>query len=122
MATVITPTAFKARFPEFSSIDDIRIQIFIDDALLVVNETTWGTLYSIAVYYLSAHYLALSEDSLNGNSGSVGNVSSQGVDGTSISFNTYSPDNSSQTYWLSTQYGQRFYSMIKSLGAMAFTV
>ena len=122
MATTCTPTAFKARFPEFSSIDDTRIQIFIDDALLVVNETTWGTLHSLAACYLSAHYLALSEDSLNGNSGSVGNVSSQGVDGTSISFNTYSPDNASQTYWLSTQYGQKFYSLIKSLGAMAFTV
>jgi len=122
MAATCTPTAFKARFPEFNSIEDTRIQIFIDDACLVINEDTWGTLYSLAVCYLSAHYLALSEDSLNGNSGSVGNVSSQGVDGTSISFNTYSPDNASQTYWLSTQYGQKFYSLIKSLGSMAFTV
>lgn len=122
MANTCTPTTFKARFPEFDTIADARIQVFIDDALLVTNEATWGTLYSLAVCYLSAHYLALSEDSLNGDSGSIGNVASQSVDGTSISFNNPSMGSASMAYYNSTQYGQKFYSLIRSLGMMALTV
>lgn len=122
MANTCTAEAFKARFTEFNSIDDNRIQIFIDDALLVLNETTWGKVYSMAVCYLAAHYLTLSEGSASGDDGSVAGIASQGVDGTSISFNSFSPSSASQSYYLSTQYGQRFYTLIKSLGTMAATV
>ena len=122
MSSSCNPTEFKLRFPEFSSVADDRIQIFINDALLVLNEDVWGKTYSIGVCYLTAHYLALSEDSATGNSSSVGNIASQAVDGTSISFNSYSPLSASQSYFLSTQYGQRFYTLIKSLGSMAMSV
>ena len=122
MATTCTPANFKTRFPEFSSIDDARIQIFIDDSLLVLNETTWGTLYSLAVCYLTAHYLALGEASSGGDEGTVGPVASQAVDGTSISFNSFSPTSEFSSFYNSTQYGQRFYTLIKSLGVMAVSV
>lgn len=122
MANTCTPANFKARFPEFSTIDDSRIQIFIDDSLLVLKEATWGTLYSLAVCYLTAHYLALSEASSNGDSGSIAGIASQAVDGTSISFNAFSPTSETKAYYNSTQYGQRFYTMIRSLGVMAATV
>ena len=122
MANTCTPTNFKSRFPEFNAITDDRIQIFIDDALLVIKEATWGTTYSLGVCYLTAHYLALSEASSNGNSGSVGNVASQAVDGVSISFNNPSMSSASMAYYNSSQYGQRFYSLIRSLGTMAATV
>ena len=122
MANTCTPTEFKLRFPEFDTVADARIQIFIDDSILMLNETIWGTLYSLGICYLTAHYLALSEASSNGGSDSVGNVASQSVDGVSISFNTFSPTNANQSYWLSTQYGQRFYSLMRSLGTMAQTV
>jgi len=123
MALNCGPTEFKARFPEFSTIDDTRIQIFIDDSTLVLNETTWGSIYSLAVCYLTAHYLSLSEQSSNGSGGgSVGNVASQAVDGTSISFNNPTMDSASMAFYNSTSYGQRFYSLIRSLGVMAFSV
>lgn len=122
MANTCGPTQFKARFPEFNSIEDARIQIFIDDSLLVLNEATWGTLYSLAVCYLTAHYLSLSEASAGGDDGTVAQVASQAVDGTSISFNSFAPTSDMQSFYNSTQYGQRFYTMIKSLGVMAATV
>lgn len=122
MANTCTATAFKARFPEFDSIDDSRIEIFIEDSLLVLNEATCGKIYSLAVCYLTAHYLALSEASSNGDSGSIAGIASQAVDGTSISFNTFSPTSESKAFYNSTQYGQRFYSLIRSLGVMASTV
>ena len=122
MANTCTPTTFKARFPEFDSIAESRIQIFIDDSLLVLNETTWGNVYSLAVCYLTAHYLALGEASSNGNSGTTGPIASQAVDGTSISFNSFSPTSEFSSFYNSTQYGQRFYTLIRSLGVMAATV
>jgi len=122
MANTCDPTAFKARFPEFATIDNARIQVFIDDALLVLNEVTWGSIYSLAVCYLSAHYLALGEESSSNGGGTVGNVSSKGVDGVTISYNSVNLSNVDQAYFLSTQYGQKFYSLIKSLGTMAFAV
>jgi hypothetical protein len=122
MANTCNATAFKARFPEFNSIDDSRIEIFIEDSLLVLNEATWGKIYSLAVCYLTAHYLALGEASSNGDSGSIAGIASQAVDGTSISFNSFSPTSEFKAYYNSTQYGQRFYSLIRSLGVMAFKV
>lgn len=122
MANTCNAEAFKARFPEFNSIDDVRIEIFIEDSLLVLNEVTWGTLYSLAVCYLTAHYLSLGESSSGGDDGSVGSIASQAVDGTSISFNSFSPTSEFSSFYNSTQYGQRFYTLIKSLGVMAATV
>ena len=122
MANTCNATAFKARFPEFNSTNDARINIFIEDSLLVLNEATWGTLYSQAVCYLTAHYLALGEASSDGDSGTTGPVASQAVDGTSISFNSFAPTSEFAAFYNSTQYGQRFYTLIKSLGVMAFTV
>lgn len=122
MSSLCNPTEFKLRFTEFNSVSDDRIQIFIDDALLVLKEDVWGKLYNLGICYLTAHYLALSEDSATGNNSSVSTVASQAVDGTAISFNSYTPQNSNQEYFLSTQYGQRFYSLIKSLGSMAMSV
>ena len=114
MANICIPTAFKARFTEFTNVNDARIQVFIDDALLVLDETTWGDLYSQAACYLSAHYLALAEESALGSAGNVGSATARAVDGTSISFNAPTLNNVDQAYYLSTQYGQRFYSLIKS--------
>ena len=122
MANTCTATTFKARFPEFSSIDDSRIEIFIEDSLLVLNEATWGTIYSLAVCYLTAHYLALGQASSGGDDGTLAPVASQAVDGTSISFNSFSPTSEFSSFYNSTQYGQRFYTLIKSLGVMAATV
>jgi hypothetical protein len=115
-------TEFIARFPEFSNITPARIDVFIGDAKVILNTTTWGTVYELGVCYLTAHYLALSEDTLNGNVGNVGNVSSKGVDGTSVSYNTPSLSSIDQGYYLSTQYGQKFYTLLKSLGVMTYTV
>lgn len=122
MTNTCSAATFKARFPEFNSIDDLRIEIFIEDSLLVLNESTWDKVYSLAVCYLTAHYLALSEASSDGDEGTLASVASQAVDGTSISFNSFASASEFASFYNSTQYGQRFYTLTKSLGAMAFTV
>jgi len=120
---MIAPADFKIRFPEFDSIDDARIQVFIDDAVLQVNETYWGDKYNMGLYYLTAHYLYLAEKSADGSgSGSGGAVASRAVDGVSVSYNNMTPDNQSDAYYASTAYGQRYMSLMRTLGVASASV
>jgi hypothetical protein len=121
----VTPTLFKTRFPEFDGIDDSRIQIFIDDAILMLYEPYWGTKYELGIYYLTAHYLSsavFSENSIVGAAVSSGLVASKSVDGSSISFTNATPSNQSDAYFLSTAYGQRYIALRDSLGVPASVV
>jgi len=119
---MITATSFKTRFPEFTSIADARIELFIEDAVLVLNEVNWGTKYDLGLYYLTAHYLALGEKSSVGNSGSNGQVASKAVDGTSISYNNATLTGVDDSYYSSTSYGQRYLQLRKSLGVPAYVI
>lgn len=119
---MITPASFKIRFPEFASTADARIQIFIDDSVLILNETYWGVKYDLGLNYLTAHYLVLAEKSSAGNTGSNNEVASHTVDGASESFNNASVDNQSDAYFLSTSYGQRYIQIRNNLGVPAYVI
>ena len=118
----IDPASFKIRFPEFDSVDDSRIQVFIDDAVLVLNESYWSSKYDLGLYYYTAHSLALATQTEGGNIGSMGLVGSKAVDGTSISYTNPTPNDQSDAYYLSTLYGQRYIQLRDSLGVPAFVV
>lgn len=118
----IDPALFKVRFPEWVSVADATIQMWIDDAVTILNESHWGTKYDLGLYYLSAHFLALGETSAVGDGASVNGVSSRGVDGTSIGYNVLAPENQSDAYYASTTYGQRYLHLKKSLGVTAFVI
>lgn len=118
----ITPASFKLRFPEFSSEDDSRIQLFIDDSVIILNETFWSVKYDLGLYYLTAHYLTLANLSEAGNKTAPGQVSSRSVDGTSVSYNRVTLSNENDAYYASTIYGQRYLALRKSLGLIACVV
>ena len=121
----VTPALFKVRFPEFIDIDNGRIQIFIDDAILMLYEPYWGIKYELGIYYLSAHYLSSavsSENSFVGAAGSSGLIASKSVDGSSVSFTNMTPTNQSDAYLLSTAYGQKYIALRNSLGVPASVV
>lgn len=119
---MIDPASFKVRFPEFASVDDARIQLFIDDAVIVLNESYWGEKYNLGLYYLTAHYLVLSEATEAGSSSSVGPVSGRAVDGTSISYAQMTPANEANALLASTIYGQRYLALRKTLGVPASVI
>ncbi len=53
MATVLE---FRTRFPEFASVPDARVQMFLDDAaLLMTSEEKWLGDYTVAHEYHAAH-------------------------------------------------------------------
>jgi len=119
----ITPTDFKARFPEFSLIDDVRVQIFIDDAALEMSESAWNILYNKGLAYLTAHLLTIANKSeANGGSGGTNNpVASHSVEGVSESFAVPTLDDATNNI-TSTSYGQEYARLLRLIGRGAFVV
>jgi hypothetical protein len=55
----ITPEQIVARYPVFAGIPEESIQEFIDDAMDIVNEAVWGSVYPRALKCYTAHLLAV---------------------------------------------------------------
>ena len=115
----IDTASFKLRFPEFDTILDARIQLFIDDAVIVLNESFWDTKYDLGLSYLTAHYLALSIKSDAGSNAPNAPVANKSVDGVSIGYTNPTFDTSSEAYYGSTGYGQRYLVLRSTLGVVA---
>jgi len=116
------PKTFKSRFSEFACLDEARIQIFIDDAIIILNETYWGEKYDMGICYLAAHYLALAEKTKNGSAASNNPISNRAVDGVSITYATPAPEDQTDAYYSSTSYGQRYLALRKTLGVPAYVI
>ena len=122
----VTTSSFKIRFPEFVSVDDARIQLFLDDALIILNSVYWGVKYDLGVNYYVAHKLALAIKAENaGGSGSAGGggaISGRSVDGTSVSYATATPKDGQEAYYNQTSYGREFWALMKTLPIAAFSI
>lgn len=72
---------FFDRFPEFCSEKDSRVQMFLDDAaLLMSSPSRWLGFYDVAHLYLAAHLLTLAKASEMGDSNSIFPIKKQEVD------------------------------------------
>jgi len=111
----MTALEFKARFPEFQNTSDATIDIYIQDAEIMVTQSKWGLLFNIGVAYLSAHYLALALKSASGKSGAVNQVASKSVEGVSVSYAT-PQGTTTEYYYQSTIYGQRYLNLLSQVG------
>lgn len=121
MATTIA--LFKSRFPEFDSVAEDRIQLFLDDAEAVMDSATWSNLFDAGQAYLAAHYLALATKSAVGSTAaSSGAVISRSVDGVSVSYGGASSTSHNAGYYSATAYGQRYFTMLKNLGIAASVI
>lgn len=124
---MITPADFKIRFPEFTGVDNTRIQLFIDDSVLILNEAFWGPKYDMGLSYYSAHLLKIAirtEPGLNSSANNVGPISSKSVDGVSVSYaiSASSSTDTADDFLKSTAYGQRYLLLRKSLGVGAMSI
>jgi hypothetical protein len=76
---------FKERFPEFSSIDDTRVQFFLDDtALIMASPVRWLDFYDVAQLYYAAHFITVSEATELGDTGVIAPIKHQEVDDVTI--------------------------------------
>lgn len=119
---MIDPATFKIRFPEFDSVLDARIQLFIDDAELILNEVYWGEKFDLGTSYYVAHELTRGTKTEAGSSLSSGLVASKAVDGVSISYTNKTPTADDEGYYASTSYGQKYLALRKNLGVPAFVI
>lgn len=118
----VTPKTFKIKFPEFKTTFEYVIQFFIDEAITILNESAWGVKYDLGILYYAAHNLRISKDSEEGNYNSTGSVASRSVDGSSISFNGFTPTSQQDMFLSSTIYGQHYLALRDSLGVFAYVI
>lgn len=114
---MITPDDVRTRFPEFTELSDEMIQMYLDDAYLEVNEARANIYYDLMIYYLVAHYLALSLSATSGQNRGTGVVSNMSVGDTSIGFSSITPDGNMDFYYQQTQYGIRYLKYMTFAGA-----
>lgn len=114
-----TATEFKARFPQFAALTDQYVQFFLDEATNTIDTSWRESDYKTAILYLAAH-LVTEEQATTGAGGGTGTgsgiVSSESFGGMSISYDTSKSANDAAagSQWGSTEYGRRFYLMLKA--------
>lgn len=104
----VSPADVKDIAPEFAGIADVRVARFIDRAKLSVNSDIFGRVYDLAVTYLAAHMISISNDPSSGGSSISQIVTSEKVGDLS---RTYQESDSSTTNPSSlsrTRYGDEF--------------
>lgn len=117
-----TTKGFKTRFCEFVGVDDAKVDMFISDAVIQLNEAYWGAKYELGIYFLAAHYLALDQQTASKKTKSNFPLSGKSVDGVSVNYSTPSFDDGTEAYYNTTSYGQRYLSLRKTLGVPAFSI
>ena len=110
MATI---AEFRTRFPEFEDSLDGRIQLFLEDAaLLMADPVRWLDFYNVALCYHAAHLLYVGNYTASGDGNVLGPVKKQQVDDVIIeqAVTGVSPTASDLH---SSVYGKRYYSYMR---------
>lgn len=124
--TPVTPTQFRADFPEFANTityPDSQITFWANVAVNLVNMCRWGALYTNAQELLIAHYVTVSQmnnltSSVGGAPGEMtGPTASKATDKTSISFDTKSATLPNSGELALTTYGQTWMRLARLIGA-----
>ena len=100
----------KVRFPEFTDVADARIQMFLDDAVLIMSGAAkWLDFYDVAVAYHTAHLLTVGIFSELGDSASLSPLAHREVDDVVIK-NAVGNISPTADDLFSTSYGKRYIS------------
>jgi len=110
----VTPASIKQRFPEFESLDNSYIQLFIDSALLNANCDYFQNGKDHAASYLTAHLLKISQSN-----GSASFVTKEKVGQLERS---YSSPPSMKSELSSTAYGQEYLRFLRTYASSPFIV
>lgn len=118
----IDAATFKVRFPEFDTIADIRVDLYLEDAQLEVGEIPWGPFYQKGVFLLAAHLLQIDRNRQPSGvigGASINQVASRSVGDISVGFGSVSltSKSSMEDWYRATQYGQEYYRLQHQVGA-----
>lgn len=99
---------FKLRFPEFCNEVDGRVQLFLNDAALIMSsKPKWLDFYDVAHEYLTAHLFVVAQNTASGDSGTLAPVKHQEVDDVVIK-NAIADVDPTFDDMYSTSYGKRY--------------
>ena len=107
---------FRALFPEFASIVDATVNLYLDDALDHLSQGAWGRCWAKAVLNYSAHELALAQaraaSAVGGVVPQTGKLQSGSEEGISFAFESSSTPKTFTQEWLSqSPYGQAYLAL-----------
>ena len=108
MATVAT---LKTKHPEFGSVPDKRVQLFLDEAALRVSSEQWGTKYDLGHVKLACHLLRVAADQEAGVDGRI--VASESVGSISVSYSV--PSSFTDSALGTTHYGREFVQLRREI-------
>lgn len=116
--SVATALALKLKFPEFQTVDDIACGFALEEAYLIVNQSTTVKARDICALYLAAHFLAVSSSTADSDGREV---TSETIGRISVSYKATSngPDAPMVGDLQTTSYGGR-YLQLKNLGNPRF--
>lgn len=113
--------SFHLRFPEFCDTEDARVQLFLDDAALLMDSPEkWLDFYDVAQLYFTAHLLSVAFSTASGDVGVQGPIRKQEVDDVMIE-QAISDVHPSIDELITTVYGKRYwqYRRIITVGIYA---
>lgn len=108
MAT--TTAVFKIRFPEFANHTDARVQLFLDDAALLMSNNAsgrWLSYYDIAHANLGAHLLVAGDATEVGDINALSPIKKQDVDDVLVEFAVSEQSVTAEDLY-STSYGKAY--------------
>ncbi len=110
----VTIPQFRTRFPEFGGESDARIQLYLDDAGLEINDDQWGVLADRGHLYLAAHFTFLACKREAGEDVDPGQIKSEQVGEVRQSYAVSEPgaDNMNQELYV-TPYGKEYLRLRK---------
>ena len=116
------PSDFKARFAEFAATADATVQIFIDEAALVMDTNRWGNWYNLGVGYYVAHHLVVQAKQAAGDTGVMLPVRSMRSGNASLAYDAIKEGSFSDNFFQGTNYGQQYLKLQKIVGKGAIVL
>jgi hypothetical protein len=104
-----TPALVQSIAPEFKNKTSEEIQVFIDIAKTMIDQSVWGDKYDYGVAYLAAHLMTVSA-----RGGTSGSVVKEQVGEITVQYSQPMSDGVKSLY-LSTSYGSIYLSLRNSL-------
>ena len=123
-AVVFNPTAFKARYPEFNAVSDVRLSLFFDEATLylsnqpnsiVQNEAKRAVLLNMLTAHIAFIGGALSS---SGQTKPVGRVSNASEGSVSVALDYAVPYTAA--WFAQSQYGAAFWQATLSIRSFRY--
>jgi len=119
----MTPTEFKARYPEFASTADAVVAAVIADADPFFDVTRWGDFYAQGLAAFTAHELTIAAAAALGDASALdaAAISQKRVGDVSVSYSVTMMQAGVDDPYQRTRYGQRYASLRDMVGMGAVT-